>query len=196
MEKILLFFENLFKDSQPAVISIAVVLTFSLLLYWIVKRAINLMSTRGKLAAPVVSMILLLLRWSFLVITLLLVLQQAGMLQNVWAALLAVLAAVAIGFVAGWSILSNVFSTLLILIYRPFRIGDTIEFKTDEIKGAVVDINFVFTTLKGEEGTYAQIPNNTYFMKPMLRTPGKRTITLYEQLQADAPYNNGESETP
>jgi small-conductance mechanosensitive channel len=37
------------------------------------------------------------------------------------------LLAVALGFVAAWSILSNATSAVLVLILRPFRIGDTVE---------------------------------------------------------------------
>ncbi len=182
-------FAEMFESSWQPALAIVVVILVSLILFRTSRRALDIMLEKGKLAAPLVTTMRVLLRWTFSIITLLLVLQQVGVLENVWAALLGVLAAVAIGFVAGWSILSNVFSTLLILIYRPFLIGDSIEVPVDSVKGEVVDINFMYTTLKGEEGVVLQVPNNTFFLKPIQRIPGKLDVTLYEQLSSERPYD-------
>ena len=171
------------------VASIFAVIAVAGLLYWISKRGLNLMLEKGKLASPLATTLQLLLRWAFVIVAILLILQQAGVLQNVWSAMLTVAAAIAIGFVAGWSILSNVFCTLLVLIYRPFRIGDTIEVPADTIKGKVVDINFMYTTLNGEGNIVTQVPNNTFFLKPIQRIPGEGDVPLYEQLKSETPFN-------
>ncbi|MBN2716089.1 MAG: mechanosensitive ion channel [Deltaproteobacteria bacterium] len=176
-------------DSSEILMPVAIVIAVALLMYWLAQRALSLMLNKGKLATPMMATLQFIMRWIFIVITLLLVLQQLGVLDNVWAALLTVLATIAIGFVAGWSILSNVFATLLVLVYRPFMIGDHIKVPADEIGGEVIDINFMFTSLKSEDGVITQVPNNTFFMKPVQRVPGEKNITLYEQLQSDKPFN-------
>lgn len=186
LDKILQSIEN----STAIVISVFVITLVSFLLYQVARRGLTLMLKNGKVDAPLVSTLRVLLRWTFFVVTLLLILQQVGLLQNVWAALLATIATVAIGFVAGWSILSNVFCTILILIYRPFRIGDIVELPTSDIKGnmikgEVIDLNFMYTSLKNERNEIIQVPNNTFFLQPTVRTPGNQSVSLYEQLKSE-----------
>ncbi|MBN2529395.1 MAG: mechanosensitive ion channel [Deltaproteobacteria bacterium] len=176
-------------NSWASVASILAVVAVSLFLFAIAKRGLNLMLKKGKLAAPLATTLQLLLRWTFIIVAVLLILQQAGVLENVWSAVLTIVAAIAIGFVAGWSILSNVFCTLLILIYRPFRIGDQVDVPGEAVKGEVVDINFMFTTLKSDGNLLTQIPNNIFFMKPILRSPGEVEVPLYEQLKSDKPFD-------
>ena len=76
--------------------------------------------------------------------------------------------------------LSNATAALLILTFRPFRIGDTVELVEPNgtaIGGRVVDMNLMYTTLsvqpaeaeKPEPYQYLHIPNNLFFQK-MLRT--------------------------
>ena len=182
-------FVEFIKDSSETIIPVAVIVGVAILMFWLAKRALHLMVDRGKLAPQMISTLQFLLRWTFVVVTLLLVLQQLGILQNVWAALLATMATIAIGFVAGWSILSNVFATLLVLMYRPFLVGDNIKVPADNIEGEVIDINFMFTSLKGEGGVITQVPNNTFFMKPVQRVPGEKQLSLYDQLKSDTPYD-------
>lgn len=176
------------ENSSAMIISAIVVTAVSFIMYRLIKRALNLMAKKGKLAVPMISTLSVLLRWTFVIVTALLVLQQIGLLQNVWAALLAVVATIAIGFVAEWSILSNVFSTLLVLIYRPFTIGDTVEVLENAVKGEVIDINFMFTSLKDKDNRIVQVPNKTFFCKTIVKNPGSQDISLYEQLKSDKPY--------
>lgn len=99
---------------------------------------------------------------------------------------------VAIGFVAVWSTLSNVLCTFLLLLTRPFRIGDEVELVPDPIRGEVVDLTFFFTTLKDAEGRYFRIPNNLFFQRIIRRTPGRRPpVTLGEQLGRDLDAEEG-----
>jgi small-conductance mechanosensitive channel len=80
-----------------------------------------------------------------------------------------VLAMVAIGFVAVWSILSNTLCTIIIMIFRPFSVGDEIEFAGDPVKGRVIDLNFFYTTLDAGDGSVLQVPNNMFFQKVVRR---------------------------
>jgi small-conductance mechanosensitive channel len=122
------------------------------------------------------------LRWIFVLVLTLLVLQEIGVLQNVWSAFLAILAVIAVGFVAVWSVLSNALCTLLILVYKPFSIGDDIALPSDNLSGKVEDMNLMFTTLVDEKDGLVQIPNNQFFQKAICRKRGTPKETLYDRL--------------
>jgi len=111
-------------------------------------------------------------RWIVVPILFLAFLQEMGLFNNAWAWVSTAAAAIAVGFVATWSILSNGVCALLILVYRPFHIGDTIEVKDlgDDfgVRGEVIEMNLMYTTLRGEEGGKLRttlVPNNFFFQK-------------------------------
>jgi small-conductance mechanosensitive channel len=108
-------------------------------------------------------------------------------LGGIWAMLSTVLAMIAIGFVAVWSMLSNKTATLLLLVLRPFRIGDTVELQSENMKGRVTDINFFLTTLLAEDGSTFQVPNNLFFQKVIKRTAHTHSTSLAEQLNREQP---------
>lgn len=103
-------------------------------------------------------------------------------LGGLWAILSTILAMVAIGFVAVWSLLSNVSATVIILLVRPFAVGDELEFAGEPVKGKVVDLNFLYTTLRADDGALVQIPNNLFFQKSLKRRRADCPITLAQQL--------------
>lgn len=86
----------------------------------------------------------------------------------------------AVAFFAAWSVLSNLFCTLLIYMTRAFRIGDVVELlETGDkpgMKGRVVDINMVYTTLQESgdlrNGTSLQLPNSLFFQRALRRWHG------------------------
>jgi small-conductance mechanosensitive channel len=86
----------------------------------------------------------------------------------------------AVAFFAAWSVLSNLFCTLLIYITKSFRIGDTVELleagDKPGMKGRVVEINPVYTTLleSGDQqnGTTLQLPNSLFFQRVVRRWHG------------------------
>jgi len=92
------------------------------------------------------------------------------------------LALVATGFVALWSTLSNILCTVLILVTRPFRVGDEISFPPDELEGQVIDLSFFFTTLKTRDGRFINVPNTTFFQRIMVRRQTNVGRDLGEQL--------------
>lgn len=122
-------------------------------------------------------------RWIITIICVVLVMGSFGFnLGGVWGVVSTVMAMVAIGFVAVWSVLSNILCTFLILLFRPYAIGDDIEFAGDPVRGRVVNLNFFYTTLVNEEGFYLQIPNNLFFQKVLKRRRGTMRISLATQL--------------
>lgn len=83
---------------------------------------------------------------------------------------MAALSLIAIGFVAMWSILSHMLASVLIVIFRPFEVGDRVEILgDDEIIGEVTDLNPVYTTLRAADGGTLQVPNNVFFQKALKR---------------------------
>jgi small-conductance mechanosensitive channel len=108
-------------------------------------------------------------------------------LGGLWAMMATVLGMIAIGFVAVWSVLSNVLCTFIILIYRPFEVGDEVELAAEPIQGKVADINLLYTTLHTTDGAWFQIPNNLFFQKVIKRRRGSGRVPLTRQLHAKEP---------
>ncbi len=108
---------------------------------------------------------------------------------SIWQFLTAILAMVAIGFVAVWSMLSNILATLVILIWRPFNVGERVELLPDGVEGEVVDINFIYTILKSEDGAKTAVPNNLFVQKFIRRRKIRAAPerTLAEQLESEKP---------
>lgn len=113
-------------------------------------------------------------------VTLLVLMQVAGVFDNAWAFISTALLTVALGFVAAWSILSNATAAVLVLILRPFRIGDTVELMDptgEPMGGKVTDMNLMFTTLtlppqegdSPDQPMLLNVPNNLFFQR-VLRT--------------------------
>ncbi len=109
--------------------------------------------------------------------SLVLILDQLGVSATVlWTAFTGFAAVGAVAFFAAWSVLSNIFCTLLIFTTRPFRIGDTIELvengEKPGFKGRVIDVNLIYSTLEETSGTgnnLVQIPNSLFFQRATRR---------------------------
>lgn len=130
----------------------------------------------------------LLFRYAILLLAAVAILSLWGFEVGTILALLgSVLGLVAIGFVAVWSVLSNLLCTFVLVLFKPFSIGDEIELPADNVKGRVIDLSFIFTTLEVAPGEAVLIPNNTYFQKVFKRRSGHQRTGLGEHLaQGDA----------
>ena len=93
-----------------------------------------------------------------------------------------VLGLVAIGFVAVWSVLSNFLCTLVLVILKPFNVGDDIELPAAGVRGKVIDLSVAFTTLESGAGETVLVPNNTFFQTIFKRRLGAITSDLENQL--------------
>lgn len=154
----------------------------------IIGRALRLLANRTRLTEQDVIPARNILRWVVRIITLVIVLGVFGFeLGGLWAMISTVLAMVAIGFVAVWSLLSNTSSTVLLVLMRPFQVGDDIELPSENVRGRVVDLNFFFTTLVDHAGHHWRVPNNLFFQKVVRRKPGPVSIALAVQLNNPEP---------
>lgn len=86
--------------------------------------------------------------------------------ENIYIFITSTLALIAIGFVAVWSILSNVFAAVLLVFNKELVKGNkTIQIMPDNIEGKVKDITLLYTIIEDKKGDLYQIPNNMIFQK-------------------------------
>lgn len=131
----------------------------------------------------------LLLRYTILVAAALVIMNRWGFEMNtLLTALGTILGLVAIGFVAMWSVLSNLLCTFVLVVFKPFNVGDEIEMPDKNAKGRVVDLSLIFTTLETTPGETVIIPNNTFFQTVFKRRTGKAGIELADQLRMEHPH--------
>ncbi|MFO7724388.1 MAG: mechanosensitive ion channel family protein [Oceanipulchritudo sp.] len=86
-------------------------------------------------------------------------------LGNVWTAISTLVALVAIGFFAVWSILSHMTAAVVLFLQRPFRVGDYLQFGDEAYSGKVVGMGLFFTQVEDAGGGRSQIPNNLLFQR-------------------------------
>ncbi|WP_196886758.1 mechanosensitive ion channel domain-containing protein [Aureivirga sp. CE67] len=78
-----------------------------------------------------------------------------------------ILAVLGVGFVAQWSVLSNLTSSVILFFYHPVRIGDRVRIldKDFELKGEVVDLTGFFFFLKTDNGEDISFSNTIILQK-------------------------------
>ena len=168
----------------------ALVILLGILVYFIFCRALKNIGAKGYFDYHLTILFGNITKWVLVVIVVLLSLGFFGVSVNtLWAALSGVLALIALGFVAVWSVLSNVLCSILLIVFPPFRIGDEIEIQEPSanfaIRGKVVSINMLMTSLEitndtdpnGKSDTL-RVPNNIFFQKYVRCIPGKGTQSL------------------
>lgn len=167
----------------PSIITLIV----GLLLWSLLRAMMQAIFKRTQMVPEVQRMAFKGLRWIMITLIILVAIQQIGVeLGMVWGFLSATLAMVAIGFVAVWSVLSNSLCAIILLMARPFRIGDTIEVIEavggSGLKGKLIDISVMYTTINEErpDGSsgLVRIPNNVLVQKTLRVTEGSSSSEL------------------
>jgi len=105
-------------------------------------------------------------------------------LGGVWTLLVSAATAIGVGFLATWAMISNVTASLFITIWRPFRLGDTVEIVPENLKGRVIDSNMMFVAVREDSGAIIRIPNNLFFQK-MFRVVEGGTQSLFEAIRPE-----------
>ncbi len=161
-----------------------VILVVAFALFFGLRERILRFATWAGLPRLAFAPVRLILRYAILLVALALILSLWGFqIGTILALIGSVLGLVAIGFVAVWSVLSNFLCTLLLVIFKPFSVGDELEFPADNVKGRVSDLSLVFTTLDSSSTESVVIPNNTFFQKIFKRRRGLNTTGLGDQLR-------------
>jgi small-conductance mechanosensitive channel len=116
-------------------------------------------------------------------VTAMLVLNLWGIsVSGLWTLLASAIAVVGVGFLAVWTMVSNVTASFFISLWRPFRLGQTVEILPENLKGRVIDRNLMFTVLRDEDGNLLQVPNNLFFQK-MFRVSDRGKPSLFECME-------------
>ncbi len=161
---------------------IALILLAAWLLRWLLRLLISRLTRRYGLPIEVTVSARRLVGFVIGFGALLLILERLGVSGAVlWTAFTGFAAVAAVAFFAAWSVLSNIFCALLILITRPFRLHDHIELvdagDKPGIGGRVIDMNLIYVTveerpLQGGEATL-RLPNSLFFQRATRRWRGE-----------------------
>lgn len=188
LDALWLHLSNLLPRLITALPVAAIIVVAGMLVNFVLGRALLLFASRSHLTPADVLPARNVLRWLIRIVTLVLALGVFGFeLGGLWAMISTVLAMIAIGFVAVWSLLSNTTATVLLVILRPYHVGDDIELPSENVAGRVIDVNFFFTTLLNHDGQEWRVPNNLFFQKVLKRRANGGSLTLAHQLNAPAP---------
>lgn len=178
---------------QRGGVSLLIILV-GIVLYLLSHRALRGLHQRELLPGPLFLILKNTMRWLVLLAVLVMVLQNLGIkVSTIITALLTIAGMIAIGFIAVWSVLSNILCSFLLLAFRNFNIGDEIEIiepvgsKDGGLRGTVSGFNVIYTTLteaaeEGELPFQTQVPNNIFFQKSLRRRPGKMRQGLWQHL--------------
>lgn len=160
----------------------------AVLLTFVVRRLLLFVARRTSLTEQEVIPVYRVIKWLIATAAFVLILGAFGVNMNgIWALMGTILAMIAIGFVAVWSVLSNSLCTVIIMLFRPFSVGDDVEIMGDPVKGRVVDLNFVYTTLDAGDGSVMQVPNNLFFQKAIRRRHNATSISPAAHLRGKRP---------
>jgi small conductance mechanosensitive channel len=148
---------------------------------WWVSSLAERMALRGLLSSShmdrtVAAFLSSLVRYALLAVTLVLILQVVGIQAT---SLVAVIGAssLAIGL-ALQGTLSNMAAGVMLLIFRPFKLGDSIEVAGKS--GTVQNLNLFFTELAGGDNVQILIPNGQVWGQAMINNSvyGTRRVAL------------------
>lgn len=151
-------------ESWPGLVQAVVVLLGGAGLIIFVLRALDALAVHRHFDPMTFRPVRTLIKWLCIVLLAALLLSRFGF--DLLTPLSTVLALVAVGFVAVWSVISNFLCTFLLIIFRPFRVGDFIELVGgDGARGRVVELTNIHTVLEDDDGSIYCIPNNLFFQK-------------------------------
>jgi small conductance mechanosensitive channel len=146
-----------------------------------------LLSTPGT-DATVATFLSSLGRYAILVVTFLVILQLVGIQAT---SLVAVLGAVSLAIgLALQGTLSNMAAGVMLLLFRPFRLGDVIEVAGKS--GTVRDLNLFMTELAGGDNVQVLIPNGQVWGSALTNFSAypTRSVTINVPIPLDAPVDD------
>ena len=146
----------------PAIIAIVVAVVVERVLSGLISRY----ERKKGLKKDHSQLLRLIIRWSIIVTLVIVVASIFGIgVGNLWATMAGILAMVIIGFFAMWSILSNILATIVILVSRPFHIGDRVTILPENLSGEAIEIGLLYSKLRTDAGEIMTVPNITFLTK-------------------------------
>lgn len=198
-ERLPLWAQEWFGVLLPAA-QVVLVLLIAFLLQAMLRRLISRLCMRYGLPEELAIAVRRIIGFVITLAATLLILDRLGVSGTVlWTAFTGFATVGAVAFFAAWSVLSNIFCTVLIFTTRPFRLGDVVELlengEKPGLRGRVIDVNLIYTTLKetgdSENGTQLQIPNNLFFQRALRRWRGDAAPALPARLPAPPAQTSG-----
>jgi small-conductance mechanosensitive channel len=181
-------FEYFDAETNGQLIQSSIIAAVGLALFFGLKGRILRFAEWARLPRLALTPVRIGIRYAILIVTVLLILSRWGFqINGIIAVIGTVLGLVAIGFVAVWSVLSNFLCTLVLVVLKPFYVGDEIELPTANVRGKVVDLSLVYTTLESGPGETVLVPNNMFFQLIYKRRHGSVRTELENQLGQSAP---------
>lgn len=156
------------QERSESTITVAVTLLIAALVAWLIRRGLISLVKHGHLSPLMGKRLRSVLRWALIVGFGLALMQQTGIFRQAWAVLSAALTALAVAFVANWSILSNATAAVFILAFKPFRIGDRIVLRDQDkiwTQGTVTDMSLMFVTITTDDGQQEHFAANQVFQR-------------------------------
>jgi len=101
---------------------------------------------------------------------------------GMWAFLVSAATAIGVGFLATWTMVSNLTANIFLAIWHPFRLGQSLELLPEGMKGRVIERNMMFTVLREKDGAALHVPNNLFFQK-VFRVAQTEGPYLFEDLE-------------
>ena len=175
---------NLDSETIARIIQSVLILAVAFLLFRGLRGRILKFAKWANLPRLAIAPVRLTLRYSILGLAVVLVMGRWGyQVDTLLAVLGTILGLVAIGFVATWSVLSNLLCAFMLVVFRPFAVGDEVELVGgDGVKGRVIDLSLMFTTLEVGTDETVLVPNNTFFQRIFRRRAGTVSVGLDYQL--------------
>lgn len=155
MSDILLKIDGLFKDGFiNSVVSVAIVLIFLLFINAFLNKIIK---TKWEKQYPLLRRIKRTILYTIAIVS---VLAQFKGLNSILSGLLASggVLAVILGL-ASQEVASDILSGIMIVLYKPYKIGDFIFVSEHNVKGTVLDISVRHTIIETNEKTQITVPN-------------------------------------
>ncbi len=188
------------------ILSILAMIAVGYVAYALLRRVLNALVENDYLPQPLQPVLQGTARWLVLILVVLMCLQQTGVhMVAFWAGFVSVVALIAVGFIAVWSVLSNILCALLLVLFDLFRIGDEIEIIEATggkgLRGTVVNLNVLYTSLQetqddGAPDGVTHVPNNIFFQKTLRRWRGTHTRHLQTSLFRQPSTSSGNASDP
>lgn len=154
------------RDFLPVLIPVAIALVVALAVVAVIRRIQGRIVARRPQQEKEICLVTAIIRNLLLVIIFLTLLEAVNVpLGNLWTAVSTVIALVAIGFFAVWSVLSHMTAAVVLFFQRPFRPGDNLQLADDNYEGQVIRTGLFYTLVRDAEGGHSQIPNNILFQR-------------------------------
>jgi small-conductance mechanosensitive channel len=103
---------------------------------------------------------------------------------GLWTLLVSAATIVGVGFLATWTMVSNITASFFIALWRPFHLGDNIEILPENLMGRVIDSNLMFVAVRENGGAIIHIPNNLFFQK-MFKVIGSGNKSAFEEYESN-----------